>query len=292
METIVIDGKGSCTIEGTKYPGIGFGTYPFTGDVCFKAVMQAGNLGYRIIDTATFYRNFIPIGEAMKKLGREKYYIISKVWPTDQTPEGIKMDIKATLEQLQTSYLDAYLIHWPNSNIPLEDTLSTMDALRKAGTIRHIGLSNVTIPHLKRALELNIPITWVQIEMHPQFFDPELIKFCQDHSIGVQAWSPLGRGRLSEDKELKILGQKYGKTAAQIALKWIVQHQCLPLPGSQNADHMRENLNISDFTLSEEDMALIDSKARQGKRTRISGSFGLGFSDEFDFTYEQCWPKY
>lgn len=277
--------------EDTAYSKLGFGTYPLKGDICFNAVLQAGQLGYRIIDTATFYKNFEPIGQALKILGRENFYIISKVWPTAQTPEKLQEDIEMTLAQLQTDHVDAYLLHWPNSKIPIEDTLNTMENIKKLGMIRHIGFSNFTVHHMKRALECNIPVSWVQVEMHPFFYDAELLKFCQEKSVGVQAWSPLARGGLSQDPLMKQFEQKYHKTAAQIALKWIMQHNCLPLPSSQNENHMRQNLNISDFSLSPEDVHTIDQRAAFGKRVRINNDLGLGFTDEFDFNYEQCWPK-
>lgn len=277
--------------EDTTYIKLGFGTYPLKGDICFHAVLQAGKLGYRIIDTATFYKNFEPIGQALKILGREKFYIISKVWPTAQTPEKLQEDIEITLNQLQTDHVDAYLLHWPNSKIPIEDTLNTMEKIKKQGMIRHIGFSNFTVNHMKRALECNVPVSWVQVEMHPFFYDAELLKFCQEKSIGVQAWSPLARGGLNQDPLMKQLEQKYRKTAAQIALKWIIQHNCLPLPSSQNENHMRQNLDIGDFILSPEDIQTIDQRAALGKRVRINNDLGLGFTDEFDFNYEQCWPK-
>lgn len=285
--------EGICWIEDISYPAIGFGTYPLREEVCLKAVSQACELGYRIIDTATFYGNFIPIGRALKASGlkRENFYIISKVWPDDQTPEKLKKDLKKTLQELQTNYLDAYLLHWPNSKISIEDTLRTIEELRGRGLIRHIGLSNVNVNHLKRALETNVKIAWVQVEMHPQFYDPELLKFCQENSIGIQAWAPLGRGRLSEDPVLDRLGKKYNKTAAQIALKWIIQHQCIPLPGSKSPSHMKENINVGDFILSNEEMEEINHRAAKGQRERVTTEAGVGFTDEFDFSYEECWPK-
>lgn len=291
MTAFEVDGLGSLQIEGVEYPAVGFGTYPLKDKTCFNAVLEAGELGYRLIDTATFYGNFIPVGQALKTMGRENFYVISKVWPTDQTPERLNKDIQNTLEELQTDYLDAYFLHWPNSKIPLESTLRAMEALRIQGIIRHIGLSNVTVNHLKKALRLNIPISWVQVEMHPQFFDEELLKFCHENRIGVQAWGPLGRGRLSEEPTLKKLGEKYGKTAAQISLKWIVQHKCIPLPGSKNTLHMQQNLDINDFTLSQEDMEALDQRARLGARERVTEASAVGFIDEFDFSYEECWPK-
>ncbi len=228
---IIPDGK--CQIEGKEYPVIGFGTYPLQNETCFKAVSHAAEFGYRIIDTATFYDNFEPIGKALKVFGRENFYVISKVWPDSQTPKKVINDIETTLTRLQTTYLDAYFLHWPNSAISIEDTLFAMEELRTSGKIRHIGLSNVNVNHVKRALEVGIPISWVQVEMHPFFYDADLIEFCRAHSIGVQAWAPLGRGRLSNDPLLKEIGARYSKTASQVALKWIVQHGCLPLPGAK-----------------------------------------------------------
>lgn len=273
-----------------EYPAIGFGTYRLKQDACFHAVRQAAELGYRVIDTATFYGNFEPIGRALKTFGRQNFYLISKVWPDSQTPEGLKKDLAATLKQLQTDYLDLYLLHWPNSSIPIEATLQTMEELRKQGKIRHIGLSNVTVNHLKRALEVGVPISWVQVEMHPHFYDAELVQFCHAHSIGVQAWAPLGRGHLSEDALLKEIGERYSKTASQVALKWSVQHGCLPLPMSRNREHIAQNMASLDFNLSETDMQRIDENARKGERFRLTATSGLGFTDEFDYTYEQCWP--
>lgn len=282
--------KGICQIENVAYPAIGFGTYPLKGDICAQAVLDAASLGYRIIDTATFYDNFEPIGKVLNSLDRRNFYVISKVWPNAQTPERLNDDLRTTLERLQTTYLDAYLLHWPNNKIPIEDTLQAMEVLRSKKMIRHIGLSNVTVNHLKRALKVGVPISWVQVEMHPLFCDFELLKFCQDNAIGVQAWAPLGRGRISEEAFLEGLGKKYGKSASQISLRWIIQHGCIPLPGSKNKSHMQKNMEINDFSLSPEDMHVIDERSKVGKRERITNNFGLGFSDEFDLSEKECWP--
>lgn len=280
--------RGTCRIEGIEYPTVGFGTYPLKEEICFDALSQAFEAGYRIIDTATFYKNFDPISKVLKKYGRENFYIISKVWPDSHTTELLLEDIQKTLEEIQISYLDAYLLHWPNSTVSIEETLTAMEKLRTQGLIHHIGLSNVNTNHLKRALEVNVPISWVQIEMNPQFYDAELLEFCRNNGINVQAWAPLGRGMISNDAFLTELGKKYNKTASQIALRWIFQNQCVPLPGSKNKQHMLENLNILDFVLSQDEMLSINERAKSGSRERVSSEVGLGFSDEFDFSYEQC----
>lgn len=280
-----------CKVDGVNYPSIGFGTYRLTGKKCTAAVDQAARAGYRIIDTATYYENFDGVAEALKGHDRRGFYIISKVWHDRQSPEDLRRDLDITLKQLQTDYLDAYLIHWPNSKIPIKETLAAMEELRQAKKIRHIGLSNVSVNHLKKALEVGVPITWVQVEMHPYFFDVDLLDFCREHSITVQAWRPLDLGRIGEDKMLVDIGKKYGKTACQVALKWIIQHGCIALPGSKSETHIRENLDIKDFFLSKEEMCQIDQRAIKGDRFRLEEEHGLGFTDEFDFSYDECWPN-
>ncbi len=279
-----------CRIDGVDYPAVGLGTYRLTGPVCKEAVRSAMEAGYRIVDTATYYGNFEGVGEALRGEDRGLFYIISKVWPDKHSPVELRKDLELTLKQLQLDYLDAYLLHWPNSTIPIESTLATMEEFRREKKIRHIGLSNVTVNHLKRALEVGVPISWVQVEMHPYFCDARLLQFCREKFIAVQAWRPLDLGRILEDEMLGEMGAKYGKTACQIALRWIVQHGCVPLPGSQNKKHIRENLEIADFALSGIEMEAIDHRAFAGSRFRLGKERGFGFTDEFDFSYEQCWP--
>lgn len=281
--------KTICIIEGVDYPAVGFGTFPL-GALCTAAVEQAAYSGYRIIDTATCYENFGSIAQAFQSHNRSHFYLISKVWHDMQTPESLHKDLENTLYELQISYLDAYLLHWPNNTIPIGKTLATMQKLQNEKKIRHIGLSNVTVYHLKKALECGIPITWVQIEMHPLFCDKALLDFCKKHTVAIQAWAPLNRGNLCHDKMLNDIGKKHKKTASQVALRWIVQHECLPLPCSKNPHHIQDNLTIQDFYLSDEDMQQVDKRAFAGTRFRLTEEYGFGFTDEFDFTYDQCWP--
>lgn len=280
---IEVSPKG-CLIEGVNYPPVGFGTYKLQGDVCYEAVAEAFELGYRIVDTATYYENFEPISRALKKFGRKNFYLISKVWPDSHTRPLLQKDLEMSLQKLQTTYLDAYFLHWPNSAVPIEETLSTLDEMRQKKLIRHIGLSNVTCNHLKRALECGVSIAWVQVEFSPFFYDEELLGFCKKQGVAVQAWSPLGRGRTEEDANLVALGKKYRKTPSQVALRWILQEGSLSLPSSHTHQHMAENFNILDFHLAEAEMKGISDKAKAGSRYRIS-------FDEFDFPYEKCWPK-
>jgi 2,5-diketo-D-gluconate reductase B len=289
---IEVDSKnGLCKMQGIDYPIVGFGTYRLTGHNCTQAVKQAIKTGYRIIDTATFYKNFDGIAQALKGQDRRHFYLISKVWPDMHSPEDLRKDLTETLEGLQTEYLDAYFLHWPNSAIPIEHTLQAMEEARQEKRLRHIGLSNVSVNHLKRALEVGVPIAWVQVEMHPNFYDQAILDFCKEHAIAVQAWRPLDLGRVNDNETLVLLGRKYGKTPYQVALRWITQHGVVPLPGSEREDHIRENFEVTDFSLQKSEMEKIDQKAAKGSRYRLQEGRGLGFSDEFDFSYEQCWPR-
>ncbi len=282
---------GTCTIGGKTYPAIGFGTYPLTGEKCIKAVSEALQQGYRIVDTATYYENFDAVAAAMQGWKREDIYLVSKVWHDSQTAEGVQEDLERTLLELDISYLDGYLIHWPNSAVSIEETLGAMEASRQEGKIRDIGLSNVSVNHLKRALEVGVPITWVQVEMHALCCDDALLSFCKEHEILVQAWRPLDQGRLCSDAMLSEIGERYEKSAGQVALRWIVQKGVLPLPGSANPKHIADNFDVFDFSLSAAEMERISERASAGRRFRLNLDHGLGFADEFDFTYEQCWPS-
>ncbi len=252
---------------------------------------NAIEVGYSMFDTATFYDNFIPIGESFQNLKRDDFYLISKVWHDAQTPSKLQHDLQQTLHSLKMDYLDAYLLHWPNSEIAIDDTVNEMYQLKKQGLIRHIGISNIVVNHLRRLSDLKISLDWVQVEMNPYFCDFELLEFCQAKGIGIQAWAPLGRGKISQDKLLAKIGAACSKTASQVALKWIIQHECLPFPGSSNLTHIQENFIIDDFALTNDDMAAIDERASTGKRERVTKEMGLGFTDEFDFTKEECWPS-
>lgn len=161
---IEVTPEGICRIDHVNYSAVGVGTYPLKNEACFTAVGIAYELGYKIIDTATYYRNFDPISQILKKYGRKNFYIISKVWPNSHTRQLLQEDLRMTLDKLQTTYLDAYFLHWPNSKVPIDETLQTLEEFRAKKLIRHIGLSNVTINHLKRALECKVPIDWFRLK--------------------------------------------------------------------------------------------------------------------------------
>lgn len=291
-DPISIDSKNGLFKTGViSCPMVGFGSDKLLDQECNDVILQAAELGYRIIDTATAYNNLGAIGKALNTLDRHQFYIISKVWHDMLQPENVHKDLELTLKHLNSDYLDAYLIHWPNRTVSLEKTLSTMEELRQKKKIKHIGMCNVSVNHLRKALELDVPISWVQVEMNPNFFDKSLYELCQKHAIAYQSWRPLDFGRLSQDSMLTNIGIKYNKSPCQIAIRWIVQNGCIPLPGSRNRQHMQENIDVMDFSLTSEDMRVINQRAVPGKRFRLQEDYGLGFTDEFDLTYEECWDQ-
>ncbi|KTD41288.1 aldo/keto reductase family protein [Legionella parisiensis] len=208
-----------------------------------------------------------------------------------QQPDNVRKDLELTLKSLNSDYLDAYLIHWPNRMLSIEKTLLTMDELRQKKKIKHIGMCNVNVNHLRKAIEVGVPISWVQVEMNPNFFDEPLYELCQKHAIAYQSWRPLDFGRLSHDNMLTNIGIKYNKSPCQIAIRWIMQSGCIPLPGSRNQQHMQENMDVLDFSIASEDMQIIHQRAVPGKRFRLQDDYGLGFTDEFDLTYKECWDQ-
>lgn len=278
-------------VEDTAYPRIGFGTYPMRGDVCEKAIQCALQEGYRCFDTATMYENFEAVGHALKKANRSDIFVTSKVWPANQAGAKLITDLETTLKALQMDYLDVYLLHWPDSRLNLNEIIENLNHLRERQLVRFVGLSNVTTYHIQRALDLGMPVSVVQNEMSPLFLETELLEFCHQKNILLQSWSPLGRGKINELDYMLELAKKYGKTPSQITLRWLLQHQCLPIPSSSNPQHIKDNFDAFDFILKQEDFDLMNEKAKEGERFRITKSMGLGFTDEFDASYGECWPS-
>ncbi|PCG20348.1 aldo/keto reductase [Brachyspira sp. G79] len=255
--------------NGYKIPCIGFGTWQTPdGETAVNAVKEAIKLGYKHIDTAAIYGNEKSIGKAIKESGvnRDELFITSKVWNKER---GYKTTLKAfekTLNDLELDYLDLYLIHWPASvnqfkdwdNINLE-TWMAMSELYKAGKIKSIGVSNFMPHHLKSLMETEIKPMVDQIEFHVGFIQEETFKYCNDNNILIEAWSPLGTGKMLDNNTLKEIANKYNKSAAQLCIRWCLQNNTLPLPKSITPSRIKENTEIFDFMISDEDMKKINN---------------------------------
>ncbi|WP_211287809.1 aldo/keto reductase [Petrotoga mexicana] len=250
-----------------KIPWLGYGTYKAHGDELIEGVKYALSIGYRLIDTAEMYENEEEIGKAIRqsKIPRDEIFITSKVWNTNQGFESTLNSFENSLKRLGTDYLDLYLIHWPVSGKYIE-TWKALEKLYKEGRVRAIGVSNFLIHHLQDIIN-NCEITPMvnQVEFHPYLLQRDLLDYCQRNKIQLEAWSPLMRGRVLNISQIVDIANKYKKTPAQIVLRWDLQHGVVTIPKSVHKERIKENADIFDFELTEEEMKIIDN-LDQGKR--------------------------
>lgn len=233
-----------------------------------NAILTALANGYRSIDTASAYQNERGVGKAIKKSGipREEIFVTSKVWNTQQGYKSTLMAFEETMEKLDTAYLDLYLIHWPKGKKSV-DTWKAMEELYKRGRIRAIGVSNFLTHHLDDFLpECSVFPTVNQVEFHPELVQPELLEYCKNKDIQMEAWSPIMKGKVNYIPLLLELAVKYGKTPVQIVLRWDIQKGVITIPKSVNTERIISNADIFDFEITPEDMKKIDGLDKN-KRT-------------------------
>jgi diketogulonate reductase-like aldo/keto reductase len=254
--------------NGVEIPCVGFGTWQApSGEVALSAVKHALEAGYRHIDTAAAYENEVSVGLAVKQSGipRDEIFITSKLQNPEHGYDNTMRAFEQTMKNLGLDYLDLYLIHWPNP-IKYRDnwqeanagTWRAFEELYKAGRIRAIGISNFLIHHIEELLKTATIVPMVnQIRLCPGDTHDELVAYCRAHNILLEAYSPLGTGLIFESKEMQTLSQKYGKTIAQICIRWSLQMEFLPLPKSVTESRIKENTDIFDFELSEDDVKFI-----------------------------------
>ena len=243
--------------NGVKMPLLGYGVYQVDPAECERCVTDAIAVGYRSIDTAQAYHNEEGVGNAVRKSGlpREDFFLTTKVWISNGGYEKAKASIDESLAKLQTDYIDLLLIHQPFNDY--YGTWRAMEEAYKAGKLRAIGVSNFRPHHLKALLETEVAPMVNQIEFHPGCQQRETLAFCRDHGILVEAWSPLGRGRVLDHPTLTAIAQNHGKTPAQICLRWCLEQGVLPLPKSVTPARMAENRDLFTFALTPGDMAQI-----------------------------------
>lgn len=245
-----------------EMPMLGFGVYKLPdGPEGEAAVQTAINAGYRLIDTASAYKNEEAVGRAIAKCGisRKELFITSKIWNTAQRIGDVEGAFSRSLERLRLDYLDLYLIHWPVPGCYAE-TWKGLEKILESGRTRAIGVSNFSIYNLEELKRISgITPAVNQIECHPFFYQKELIEYCQKNGIVVQAYAPLARGAYLDDDVMCVLGTKYAHTPAQIGLRWALQKNISVIPKSSSAERIFANANIFDFEIEEEDMAIIDT---------------------------------
>jgi len=248
--------------NGLEMPWLGFGVFLMEpGEETELAVKRALDAGYRSIDTAAIYENEASVGKAIKASGfsRDELFITTKLWNADQGYDSALKAFDESMKKLQIEVLDLYLIHWPVVGRYVE-SWKALEKLYKDGTVKAIGLSNFQIHHIQDILEISEVVPTVnQVEFHPRLRQVDLHNFCIENQIQLQAWAPLMQGKALDIPELVNLGEKYGKSPAQILIRWDLQLQVLTIPKSITPHRIIENCQVFDFNLSDDDMALIES---------------------------------
>lgn len=256
--------------NGVLIPQPGFGTFMTKdGEEAIQAVKWAVETGYRHIDTAAIYNNEKGVGEGIRQCGvsREELFVTSKVWNSERGYDKTLKAFDKTMDDLGLDYLDLYLIHWPANERQFgkkasklnQETWRAMEKLYEEGRIKAIGVSNFMPHHIERLMEkATVKPAVNQIEFHPGLLQKECVEFCKEQEITVEAWSPLGRGELIFDELLMGLAEKYGSTVAQLIIRWVMQHDIVPLVKSTKQTRIEENFQVFDFEISGEDMQRID----------------------------------
>ncbi|QCS40961.1 aldo/keto reductase [Natrinema versiforme] len=245
--------------SGDEIPVVGAGTWDVGGDAVKETVRTALDRGYTHVDTAEGYKNEAEIGEVLSEHDREDLFLTSKVLPSNLHYDNVLESLEASLDKLGVSALDLYLIHWPNPAISLRETFDALERAHEEGLIRNVGVSNFSKYQLMFARKVaDVPIAVNQIELHPWYYREELLEYCHEHDIVVEASAPLARTELFDDPVLNDVAEAYEKTPAQVALKWALQKDIVVLPKSTSEPHLRQNIDLFGWELDADDVARID----------------------------------
>jgi len=248
--------------DGNKIPELGLGTWQLTGNRCKEAVKGALELGYKHIDTAEAYGNEKEIGDAIAGFERKKLFITSKVWPYRNRQEKIVKACEDSISRLGSDYIDLYLLHWPSSVMNLEDVFKAFKKLKDDGLVKSVGVSNFMASNMRNALEIamknGVKIANNQVEFHPFLNQRMLLESCNKNNVAVTAYSPLARGKVFREVIIKGVAAKYGKTAGQVSIRWLLQKGMAVIPKASSREHMAENIDVYDFKISNNDMKRLD----------------------------------
>ena len=252
------------TVKGERVPSLGLGTYRLTGEACVRAVERALSMGYRHVDTAQMYGNEAEVGRGIAASGvdRDGLFLTTKVWPDDFARERVLQKTRQSLGRLGTDRVDLLLMHWPSERVPLGETLGAMRELQEEGSVVHVGVSNFS-PALVEDAAGHAEIFCNQVEYHPYRRQDGLLAQAAEMDYLLTAYRPLSRGGVEGDGTLGEIGEAHGKTAAQVALRWLVQQEKVSaIPKATGEDHLKENLDVFDFELSDTEMDRVSSLGR------------------------------
>lgn len=262
------------SVKGASVPALGLGTWQLSGRTCYQAVRTALDLGYRHIDTAEMYGNEDEVGRAIRdsRVERAQIWLTTKVPPGKLRAADVRRSAEQSLRRLGLPYVDLLLIHWPTQEAPLGETLGAFAALRREGKTRFVGVSNFTVKLLEEALALEPALLCDQVEYHPYLSQQPLLEAVRRHGMMLTAYAPVAKGRAVGDRVLAETGRKYGKSAAQVSLRWLLdQNRVAAIPKASSRAHLEENLGIFDFALAPEDRAKIDALERGGRLLDVPG---------------------
>ena len=250
--------------NGAQIPALGLGTWELRDRACARIVEQAIRLGYRHIDTAQVYDNEREVGDGLRGSGvrRDDIFLTTKVWTNHFAPHDLERSVKESLARLRLPSVDLLLLHWPNSHVPLEETLGALSHAKRMGLTRHIGVSNFTVALIEQAVALSPePLVCNQVEYHPYLDQAKVRAACDQHGLALVAYSPIAKGRIKTDQTLAEIGRLHHKTPAQVCLRWLVQQNVAAIPRTSRVERLSENIEIFDFELSDDEMAQIAALA-------------------------------
>jgi len=254
-------------VRGARIPKLGFGTWRLAGDDARRATETALALGYRHLDTAEMYANEAMVGAAIRASGipRDELWVTSKIWMENAAPDDARRAAHEILQRLGVSHVDLLLLHWPNPEVPLADTLGAMTRLLEEGVTRRIGVSNFTPSMLREALTL-APVAAIQVEYHPFLAQKELLTICRERELAFTSYAPLGRGEVLDDPVVREIAATHDATPAQVVLAWHLQQpHVTAVPKARSLAHQEENLGAYDVALDDQEMLRIHGLAR-GRR--------------------------
>ncbi len=265
------------TVRGVEVPALGFGTARLTGNDCRGAVEDALELGYRHVDTAQMYDNEAAVGDAIadSTVDRGEIFLVTKVHRRNLAYEDVLDSVADSLDRLGTA-IDLLLIHAPSRTVPVAESIEAMNEFQETGSVSHIGVSNFSVGQMEEAIDASeTPILTNQVEYHPFEDRGELLAFCIENGIVLTAYSPLAKGRVAGNDVLEGIGERHGKTEAQVALRWLLgQEMVVAIPKAASHEHRAENVDVFDFELTDEEMERI-FELQGGLLSRLRERLGL-----------------
>jgi diketogulonate reductase-like aldo/keto reductase len=267
--------------NGASIPALGLGTFRLEGEHCSEIVAHAISVGYRHVDTAKMYGNEDAVGEGLKASGidRNEVFVTTKVWWEDIAPGHLERSAEASLKRLGLSDVDLLLIHWPNAAVPLRDSIGALCNVRRRGLARHVGISNHPSAMLREAVSLATePLVCDQVEYHPYLAQSAVLAAARENGMALTSYCPLGKGTLLDDPTITGIAEAHGRTPAQVVLRWHVQQPgVVAIPKSGTPSRVEANLDVFDFTLSDDEMSTLSGLARPNGRV-----IDPGFAPKWD----------